>query len=95
MTNFKNNFVENLKYMDKIIEEKFSLIDDVLTDLFSSTAKENIQRKMSELKASIINTIKRENNDYIQLVNETINQFIDNNSRKLKFNNNRFKCTII
>ena len=83
MINFKNNFTEILKYMDKIKEEKFSLIDDVLKDLFSSEAKYNIKNKISELKANIINTIKKENDYYINLINKTINEFINNDLESL------------
>ena len=58
MINLKNNFTENLKYMDKIKEEKFSLIDDVLDNLFSSTEKEKIKRNINTLKANIINWLE-------------------------------------
>ena len=77
--NFIDNFTNILKYMDKIKEGKFPLVDDVLNDLFSLTTKNNMKNKISECSVNIINVLNRENNHYINLVKENVNKFINEN----------------
>ena len=80
MINFKDNITDIIKYMDKIKEEKFTLIEDSLKEgLFKSSQKTKIKTDITNCAVNIINTVKRENEEYIKSIIDNIDEFIDEN----------------
>ena len=84
MNSFKDNFTSIIKYMDKIKEEKITLVDDVLEGGgFNVKDKKNLKSEISNCALEIINKIKNENNDYIRLIKDNIDNFIKDNLENL------------
>ena len=79
----KNNFTENIKYINEKKKINCPLNDDVLEELFPLNEKNNIKNKILECGKNIINKIKNESEYYTKLVNETVNEFVDNNLESL------------
>ena len=80
ISNFRDNFTNIMKYMDKIKEEKITLIDEVLVEsIFSTKDKRNMKSEISNCGLDIIIKIKNENNDYISLIKEAIDNFLNEN----------------
>ena len=74
MTYFRDQFIELLDYMDKSKKEQFPLKDDVLSiSLFPSTYINQIDKDFRNEKINIINFVKNENKEYLDLINEKIN----------------------
>ena len=74
MVYFRDQFIELLKYMDKSKLEQFPLKEDVLsTSSFPSTYINQIDNDIQAEKTKILNFIKDENKEYLDLINEQIN----------------------
>ena len=80
MSNFKDNITNILKYMDKIAEQKLPLVDDVLKEnVFTKNYKEKMKNKIRECGVNIIKNVKSENDDYMDSIKNTVNEFINEN----------------
>ena len=78
--NFEDNITKIMKYKGQLIEEKITLVDDALGEsIFSNSEKRNMKQEIKNCGVDIINTIKRENNNYINLIKENIDNFIKDN----------------
>ena len=79
MINFRENATNILKNMDRQKEELFTLTDDVLSEsLFTRGEQTNIQNTISNYTINIINTIRNENDDYLNETQEIINKLVNN-----------------
>ena len=84
MIYFKENFTNIIKYMDKIKEDKFYLVDDALKDgLFNLNEKQHMKSELDYYGIKIINEIKNMNEKYSNLLRENISKFINENLENL------------
>ena len=84
MIYFRDQFIELLKYMDKSKLEQFPLKEDVLsTTSFPSTYINQIDNDIQAEKTKILNFIKDENKEYLDLINEQINSGITESGNSL------------
>ena len=84
MSSFKENFTSIIKYMDLIKEEKFPLIDDALIEgLFTVSEKNKIKNDIATCSVNIINKIKNEHTNYVKLIEDNINTFLNENLETL------------
>jgi hypothetical protein len=82
MIKFKENYTNICKYMDKIKKEKYPLFDDALnTSLFTSTVKKSLN--LDNFGVSISNSIRNENDKYLNDVNKIVNSFLNENKKEL------------
>ena len=73
MTYFRDKFIELLDYMDKSKKEQFPLKEDVLSiSFFPLTYINQIDNDFRNEKINIINFVKNENKEYLDLINEKI-----------------------
>ena len=78
MSKFKENFTNIIKYMNRLKERKFTLIDDSLKEQFFTTSiKDNIKNDISKCGVDIINTIKKENKEYLTQIKDNINNIVN------------------
>ena len=79
MINFRENYTNIIKKMNKQKEELFPLNEDVLKDnLFTTTEKKNIQNNISNYGVNILNKIINENDDYLNETKQIINSLNSN-----------------
>ena len=85
MVYFREQFIALLNYMDKSKKEKFPLKEDVLTtSSFPSTYINEIDNNLKKQKMNIINFIKDENKEYLDLINESIDSAKSSNGQNLE-----------
>ena len=83
MSKFKENYTSISKYMDRIKKEQFPLNDDVLnTSYFTNNVKQSFN--LDSLGINISNAIRNENDEYLNDVNEIINDFLQKNKTVLE-----------
>ena len=79
MINFRENYINIIKYMDMKKEELFTLNENVLSqNLLSEREISNIETNISNLGVNILNKIKNENEDYLDKVKQEIDKLLDN-----------------
>ena len=84
MRNFKENYTNIIKYMDKLKEEKFPLVDNALKESsFTPKVKQDLETNISVCGVEIINKVRNENNNYIKSIKNNVNTFINNNLESL------------
>ena len=82
MSDFKENYTNICKYMDKIKKEKFPINDDVLnTSIFTVSVKQSFD--FDNLGISIYNSIINENDKYLNNVSKIVNDFLNENKNEL------------
>ena len=85
MIYFREKFIVLLHYMDKSKKEKFPLRENVLsTSSFPSTYINEIDSNLKNEKMNIINFIKDENTEYLDLINESIDSAKSSNGQNLE-----------
>ena len=85
MIYFRDQFIYLLNYMDKSKREKFPLKEDVLsTSTFPSTYIKQIDNDFRTQKRNIINFVKDENNEYMNLINAKINSLKSSSGNSLE-----------
>ena len=73
MIYFRDQFIALLNYMDKSKTEQFPLKEDVLsTSSFPTTYIKQIDSNLNAEKTNILNFIKDENKEYLDLINDEI-----------------------
>ena len=76
MINFRENYTNIIKYMEKEKLQQFVLDEDTLKDsLFTEIDKSNIKNKMEDLRANVINKVIEENNYYLDNIQSNITDF--------------------
>ena len=85
MTYFREQFVVIFNYMDRLINERFSLRENVLSDsLFDTNYTNEINNFLSNEKINIYNFITDENNEYLSSMNTFLNTFKTENGQNLE-----------
>ena len=80
MTNFRQSFTTIIKDMDMKKIENFPMDENTLQgEFFKSSEQKNISKELKELSVNIYTKIKNENNEYLGILNEKINEFLENN----------------
>ena len=84
MIDFRQNFTSVTKYMEKIVEEEFPMIENALEgEYLKSLEQDKISRNLKQMGSNIINKIKDENNLYLKNINESITEFLNQNKEGL------------
>ena len=84
MKNINKNYTSIIKNMEKKKEELFPLNEDVLKESsFSNEIQNKMKIDITQLGVNILNTIKRENEDYLKLKEKVVNEFLTNNKEYL------------
>ena len=84
MINFRENYTNIIKYMEKQKLEQFPLDENTLKDsLFTSKDKNEIETKMTKFRVEISNKIKEENNFYMDKIRNYISKFLNENLNNL------------
>ena len=79
MINFRENYINIIKYMDMKKEELFTLNENVLSqNLLSERELSYIETNITNLGINILNKIKNENEDYLDKVKQEIDKLLDN-----------------
>ena len=79
MSNFRQNYTNIQKFMDKEQKEKFPLNEQVLrTEHFSGDVLNKMERDINQNGVSILNGIRKENEEYLKEKDRIINEFITN-----------------
>ena len=79
MNNFRNNFTNILKFMDEEKNVKFPLNERVLNEeYFSENILNKMERDINQSGMDIINSIKKENEDYLKEKDKIMGEFIKN-----------------
>ena len=77
MTNFRQNYTNIQKFMDTEQKEKFTLNEQVLrTEHFSGDVLNKMERDINQNGVSILNGIRKENEEYIKEKDRIIAEFI-------------------
>ena len=85
MIYFRDQFIVILKYIENIKREKFPLQENILGDtFFSKETMSEINRNFDDAKINILNRIRRENNEYLEYVNEKLTNFKKENVTNLE-----------
>ena len=85
MIYFRDQFIYLLNYMDKSKREKYPLKEDVLSiSTFPSTYIKQIDNDFLTQKRNIINFVKDENNEYMNLINQKINSLKSSSGNSLE-----------
>ena len=79
MSNFKNNFMNLLLYIEKTKKEKFPLKNTILGNTYFI----KMEQDFGDEKVKIVNYIKEENNQYLYSVHNLKESFIINNKSSL------------
>ena len=78
MKNFRQNYTNIINHMEKEKYQKFVQDEDVLKDsLFSEDSRINLENRMENLRSSIINKIKEENDYYLENLRTNISKFMN------------------
>ena len=80
MKYFRNQFYEIIKFIEKSKNEQFPLKENVLSNL---TSLSELEENFTNDKINISNQIKKENNDFINSIQNIINTFIQNYKEQL------------
>ena len=84
MTIFRNEFTSIIKYMNQLKEEKFPLVENALNGrYFLKSDIDTLSRELKDLRGTIINKIKNENNVYLDEIRKKVNEFLQNNLENL------------
>lgn len=84
MSNFRQNYTNIIKYMEKEKIANFILDEDTLKDsLFTESDKINIENTMKDLRGQVVDKIKEENKYYLDNVNSNISTFINEDLEQL------------
>ena len=84
MKNINNNYTSIIKNMEKKKEELFPLNEDVLKESsFTDEIQKNMKNDIAKLGVDILNTIRRENEYYLKLKENVVNEFLANNKEYL------------
>ena len=84
MSNFRQSFINITKDMELQREEKFLLDENTLNgNYFNDSEQKNISKELKNIALDIIIKVKKENNLYLDSVNKTINEFLENNKEYL------------
>ena len=80
MTNFRQSFTNIIKDMDEKKIENFPMDENTLQgEYFKSSEQENISKELKELSVKVYTKIKNENNEYLNMLKDRINKFLENN----------------
>ena len=82
MKNFKQNYTNIIKYMEKEKYTKFILEEDALKDSFFVN-KSDIEKDMKDLRSKAVKKIKDENKYYLDNVQSNISKFISEDLEQL------------
>ena len=84
MINFRNNYTDIIKYMEKLKFELFSLEENILNEtLFSDNDKYLMETELKKLCDKIIEIINNENNFINNKTINYLNQFLEENLSEL------------
>ena len=81
MISFRENYIEIQKYMNNKNQEIFPLI--VQENIFNKSQKESIKDELILLRAGIVDFVKKENEEYINNINDKVNKFLSENKEYL------------
>ena len=77
MTKFRGQFTYIIKYMDEKKNEYSPLIDNNLKDSFFTLSEQNnFSNELMLLRAEIVDFIKKENNNFLDAINNKIDNFL-------------------
>jgi hypothetical protein len=81
---FRNEFTSITKYKNQLKEEKFPLVENALNgQYFIKSDIDTLSRELKDLRGTIINKIKNENNVYLDEIRKKVNEFLQNNLENL------------
>ena len=81
MTDFKDNLLSILNYMENNLKEKFPIEENVLSiSFFDNIYIKNIDESFKSEKVNIITFLKNENNEYLNSMENIFNSFMTNNA---------------
>ena len=84
MTNFRESYINIVKFMEEIKVNNFTLEDDILNDtLFTPNIKNKMENELKELSDNIINKIKEENNIYMEKIKKYLDKIFEDNHVEL------------
>ena len=84
MTDFRNEFITIIKYMEEVKEEQFIMDENTLNaDIFKPSEQKKISTELKDEGVNIINKILEENNKYLNKTREKVDEFLENNKTKL------------
>ena len=84
MMEFRKGFVNIIKDMDEKKEEQFPMDENTLKgEFFRPSEVKKISKELKDLSVDIFNKIRNENNEYLNLVKEKVDAFLNNNKQFL------------
>ena len=84
MIEYRKSFANIVKDMEEKKEEQFPMDEKTLKgEFFKPSEQKIISKELKDLSANIYNKIKNENNEYLHLVNEKVENFLNENKKYL------------